>query len=160
MFFSASDVGVESLQIFTQKHFPVTESGYSFKHLDLDGILTVKEFDYVDFTYPCSVCNEEVSEFQSQDGLCQLKRLVPEEVLYFQGTCGKCNHQLDFIRSSYYQNFSLYTRGGELVKERIVTEPLVDRLQRVGVSKRIAREIIDSVVQTVKADLASVNSSC
>lgn len=44
-------------------------------------------FDRIDYKMDCPFCGEDLGEFQSKDGPCQLKILSPVEVDFFNSYC-------------------------------------------------------------------------
>jgi phage FluMu protein Com len=47
-------------------------------------------FDYVNYEAPCIKCGKLLTEFQSKDGECYLKRLEPKDVRRFYTSCDEC----------------------------------------------------------------------
>jgi len=48
-------------------------------------------YDNIEFKATCDQCGQELSDFQSKDGPCNLAILSPRDVKNFYTSCNKCN---------------------------------------------------------------------
>jgi len=56
-------------------------------------------FDYVDFKCSCPTCGEEVTGFQSKDGVCLLETVKPWQVCKFYSYCKRCGTRIEYNRT-------------------------------------------------------------
>tara|TARA_R110002096_G_scaffold315227_5_gene509467 strand:- start:1170 stop:1400 length:231 start_codon:yes stop_codon:yes gene_type:complete len=56
-------------------------------------------FDYIDTPeVDCPECGSSLSNFQSKDGPCELKKINYREVYNFYTTCNGCGKWVEFVR--------------------------------------------------------------
>ncbi len=53
-------------------------------------------FDYVKFSTECPECGDQISDFQSKDGPCELKKIRAHKLAYFYSECSDCGVRVSF----------------------------------------------------------------